>query len=95
MEFDLLLGIQFHTFLAEIQSVRYKKRASKIALPQYYSTIATSGEASFLREALKLEIDLSEVLLALDLTEVLLELFLVPDEAFWPGMLADSGLSSG
>ena len=55
----------------------------------------TSGEASSLREALEPEVDLSEVLLALDLMEVLLELFLVPDEAFWPGMLAVSGLSSG
>ena len=38
----------------------------------------TSGEASALREALELEIDLSEVLLALDLMEHLLELLGVP-----------------
>ncbi len=54
----------------------------------------TSGEASILREALEPEVDLSEVLLALDLMEVLLELFLVLDEAFWPGMPTVSGLSS-
>ena len=78
-----LLGIR-----REHQQLHYREHRSTVY-------IATSGEASFLREVLEPEIDLSEDLLALDLMEVLLELFLVPDEAFWPGMLAVSGLSSG
>ena len=91
----MLREIQFHTVLAEIQSFKWKENVFIITIKCGDVFYYTSGEASFLTEAFESEVDFSEVLLALDLTEILLELFLVPDEADWPEMLAVSRLSSG